>query len=583
MIKFAASALSVSIIAWPIQHPGLTTDGATAAGISASPTSVAPGGSTTLTWTTKNAVSADLNGTPVPLNGSKVVHPTATTAYRVTAHSSTGATDEGTVNVTVGSVGTVAAGISASPTFVAPGGSTTLTWTTKNAVSADLNGTPVPLNGSKVVHPTATTAYRVTAHSSTGATDAGQITVTVGTVTSGAVAAGISASPTSVAPGGSTTLTWNTVNAVSADLNGTPVPLKGSKVVFPTATTAYRVTAHSSTGATDEGTVNVTVGSVGTVRTVLDPVATGGLRAAVHYVSPAGSDTSNGSATHPWATIQHADREVKPGDTVVVLNGTYSGDILLRSSGTARRPITYVAQNKWGAKLVGTTSGEGTAVIRVTGGHLIIKDFDITGTDASGVLLAASGTSASFNQAIGNYVHDLTTPCDQKGGAGLNSGGGDNYRGISHNDFIGNMVVNIHGIPGCTAGVSPAGIYEAVPYGVVANNIVINAGYAIQCWHNAHHETISGNILANNFRGITVGAGDAPGGILNDYTVVKDNVIVGSVSWAIAESGETGRHNTYTGNMLFNNSSSITLEHGLAATETTYSNGPPPAVIIPER
>ena len=505
MIRFVALALSVSIIAWPIQHPGRTTDGAAAAGISASPTSVAPGGSTTLTWTTKNAVSADLNGTPVPLNGSKVVFPTATTAYRVTAHSSTGATDEGTVNVTVGS--------------------------------------------------------------------------TVGTV-----AAGISASPTSVAPGGSTTLTWNTVNAVSADLNGTLVPLKGSKVVFPTATTAYRITAHSSTGATDEGTVNVTVGSaVGTVRTVLDPVATGGLRAGVHYVSPAGSDTSNGSATHPWATIQHADRVVKPGDTVVVLNGTYSGDILLRSSGTAGSPITYVAQNKWAAKLVGTTSGAGTAVIRATGGHLIVKDFDITGTDAGGVLLAASGTSASFNQAIGNYVHDLTTPCDQKGGAGLNSGGGDNYRGISHNDFIGNMVVNIHGIPGCTAGVSPAGIYEAVPYGVVANNIVINAGYAIQCWHNAHHETISGNILANNFRGITVGAGDAPGGILNDYTVVKDNVIVGSVSWAIAESGETGRHNTYTGNMLFNNSSSITLEHGLAATETIYSKGPPPAVIIPGR
>jgi hypothetical protein len=64
--------------------------------------------------------------------------------------------------------------------------------------------------------------------------------------------------------------------------------------------------------------------------------------------------------------------------------------------------------------------------------------------------------------------------------------------------------------------------------------------------------------------------------------VVKDNVIVGSVSWAIAESGETGRHNTYTGNMLFNNPSGITLEHGLAATETIHSNGRPPAVIIPE-
>lgn len=316
-------------------------------------------------------------------------------------------------------------------------------------------------------------------------------------------------------------------------------------------------------------------------RIVPDLAASGASRTSIHYVSQAGRDTSNGSAAHPWKTIQHADQVAKPGDTVVVLKGTYSGDILLRSSGTAEKPITYVAQNKWQAKLVGSSSGDGTAVIRVTGGHLIIKNFDITGSDAAGIVLASSGTSASFNQAIGNYVHDLTTPCDQNGGAALNSGGGDNYSGINHNDFIGNFVVNIHATPGCTTGVSAAGIYEAVPYGVVANNIVINAGYAIQCWHNAHHETIAGNIVANNFRGITVGAGDAPGGISNDYTAVRDNVIVGSLSWAIAESGETGRHNTYTNNMLFNNRSDITLENGLVATGTLNSNGQPMAGMIP--
>ncbi|MBV8674332.1 MAG: hypothetical protein JOZ33_12935 [Acidobacteriaceae bacterium] len=318
----------------------------------------------------------------------------------------------------------------------------------------------------------------------------------------------------------------------------------------------------------------------GATRTVPAPVASGALHAAVHYVSPAGSDSGDGSSTHPWATIQHADRLVQPGDTVVVLNGTYSGDILLRSSGTDASPITYVAREKWQAKLVGTTSGAGTAVIRLTGAHLIIKDFDITGTDANGVILAASGTSASFNQAIGNYVHDLTTPCDQNSGAGLHTGGGDNYWGISHDDFIGNVVVNIHQAPGCNTTPYSAGIYETVPYGVVANNIVISTGYAIECWHNAHHETISGNILVNNLRGITVGDGDAPGGISNDYTVVKDNVIVGTGSWAIVESGKTGRHNTYTGNMLFNNASEIMLGRGLVATGTIVSNREPQPVII---
>jgi len=148
--------------------------------------------------------------------------------------------------------GTVAAGIRASATTVESGHPTTLTWTTNNAVTANLNGTAVALNGSLVVNPTTTTAYRITADSATGTTDEGTVTVTV-------VAAGIRASATTVAPGGNTTLTWTTTGAASADLNGTAVPLNGSLVVNPTATTAYRITAHSSSGVTDEGTVTVTV------------------------------------------------------------------------------------------------------------------------------------------------------------------------------------------------------------------------------------------------------------------------------------------------------------------------------------
>ncbi len=70
---------------------------------------------------------------------------------------------------------TVAAGLSANPVAITAGGSSTLTWSTQNAVSADLNGTAVPLNGSQVVSPTATTTYRLTAHSSTGTTDWGML------------------------------------------------------------------------------------------------------------------------------------------------------------------------------------------------------------------------------------------------------------------------------------------------------------------------------------------------------------------------------------------------------------------------
>src|SRR5260370_26714714 len=89
----------------------------------------------------------------------------------------------------------------------------------------------------------------------------------------------------------------------------------------------------------------------------------------MHYVSHAGHDTSDGSSNHPWATIQHADTVVGPGDTVIVAGGTYRGDVTLGSSGRAGAPITYIAQHKWQAKLVGTSSGDGSPGVHVAGPH----------------------------------------------------------------------------------------------------------------------------------------------------------------------------------------------------------------------
>jgi hypothetical protein len=83
------------------------------------------------------------------------------------------------VNVTAATSGPVAAGVSASPTSISRGQSSVITWTTKNAVSANLNGTSVPLNGSVTVTPTSTTTYRITATGANGTTDWGSATVTV--------------------------------------------------------------------------------------------------------------------------------------------------------------------------------------------------------------------------------------------------------------------------------------------------------------------------------------------------------------------------------------------------------------------
>jgi hypothetical protein len=301
-----------------------------------------------------------------------------------------------------------------------------------------------------------------------------------------------------------------------------------------------------------------------------------GPQISVHYVSTGGSDSGDGSAAHPFATIQHADTASRPGDTVMLLDGTYKGDIILASSGTSRHPITYKAQNKWQAKLVGTGIGDGSAVIRVSGAHTIIQGFDVTGSDANGIILAYSGTTASYNQAGGNYVHDIITPCDSNSGTAIETGGGDNYSGITHNDMIGNLVVNITPYNGCPGGHAASGLYAQIPYSVIANNIVINAGYAIQSWHAASHVTVFGNTLVNNYRSITVGAGDAPGSIVNDYSLVQNNIIVNSTSTAISEShgwtSTTGTHNQYIDNLIYGGDTAISLYNGLQATGTVNAD-----------
>jgi hypothetical protein len=73
----------------------------------------------------------------------------------------------------------VTAGIAASATSIVARQSTVLTWHTENAVKADLNGSPVPLNGSLTVSPAATTTYRITGTGSDGTTDWGEVTISV--------------------------------------------------------------------------------------------------------------------------------------------------------------------------------------------------------------------------------------------------------------------------------------------------------------------------------------------------------------------------------------------------------------------
>ena len=60
-------------------------------------------------------------------------------------------------------------------------------------------------------------------------------------------------------------------------------------------------------------------------------------------MAPGGSDGWPGSASQPWATIQHAAETLGPGDKVLIKGGTYPERVIPSNSGTPGNVITYVA------------------------------------------------------------------------------------------------------------------------------------------------------------------------------------------------------------------------------------------------
>jgi hypothetical protein len=295
-----------------------------------------------------------------------------------------------------------------------------------------------------------------------------------------------------------------------------------------------------------------------------------------YYVSTAGSDSNEGSATHPWRTIQHASGLVTAGSTVHVAPGTYNvagpGAYAIRTSanGTASARIRFISDVKWGAKIV--TSSQAYTSWRVEGSYVDIVGFDITGYSMTGIRLDGSN-----QRALNNVVHNMGTQfCDGNGGAGIVS---SNYS-AGNNDIIGNIVHDI-GTPGGCNGVQ--GIYYSNYGGHILNNIVYRiSSYGIHLWHASNAVTISNNtVFANGSSsmggGILVGDGDSPGGVVNDNTAVTNNIIyanpgVGLREYCYSGTTCTGSNNVYSNNLIYQNGANLSLLFRHTASNTVSAD-----------
>ncbi len=151
----------------------------------ASSTTITPGQSTTLSWTTSNATSCSASGGwsgSENLGGSLVLTPTSSTTYTLTCSNNKKSSSQSvvvSVTTTPPPPTPPTVSLSASPTSITAGGSSTLTWSSTNATSCTAtNFLGSGTSGSVTVFPTTSTTYTITC-TGTGGSATGSATTTI--------------------------------------------------------------------------------------------------------------------------------------------------------------------------------------------------------------------------------------------------------------------------------------------------------------------------------------------------------------------------------------------------------------------
>ena len=184
----------------------------------ANPANITAGSSTTLIWVTQNATSVSISGGVGNVNTIRLDHGFAGGDHHLHVDRNR---PRGTVTqATTVTVGAVVAGapqivrFEANPLSIAPGGQSTLSWTTNNATTVSISGVgTVTANGSTTVSPAATTTYTLTATNSVGSVTA-PVTVTVAGNAVPQVVTFV-ANPPNISAGQQTKICWQVTNATS--------------------------------------------------------------------------------------------------------------------------------------------------------------------------------------------------------------------------------------------------------------------------------------------------------------------------------------------------------------------------------
>ncbi len=333
----------------------------------ASPTSVAYGGTTNLTWNVSNATSCVAsNGWTGNKNANggtqSIGNMTAGTTFVLTCTGQGGSASDSTfVSVASQPVNPPTVSLYASPTSVAYGGTTNLTWNVSNATSCVAsNGWTGNKNANggtqSIGNMTAGTTFVLTCTGQGGsASDSTFVSVASQPVNPPTVS--LYASPTSVAYGGTTNLTWNVSNATSCVASNGWTGNKNANggtqsIGNMTAGTTFVLTCTGQGGSASDSTF-VSVAQQNILPTVTTNPATG---IGTNYALLNGNVSANGNspvtAWFEWGTNGNMTNQTNQVNYGTANNTNYS-----YSLGGLQSNTTYyfraVAQNTNGQMVYG--------------------------------------------------------------------------------------------------------------------------------------------------------------------------------------------------------------------------------------
>jgi len=133
--------------------------------------------------------------------------------------------------------------------------------------------------------------------------------------------------------------------------------------------------------------------------------------ATTYYVSGAGNDSHNGlTEATAFRSLQRAANLTKPGDTVSVLNGTYTDNgigeniLWIRVSGTAAKPITFSAAPGQTPLIKASTNPNVMIGIYISASYINFSGFEVIGQARNVTLAQATSVAQKEITAYQNSV-----------------------------------------------------------------------------------------------------------------------------------------------------------------------------------